>query len=236
MKRSVVIIAHNEEAHVEKCIKSILNQNLTPDEIILVAHNCTDNTIQIASQFPVIISELSGTPGIVYSRIHGITKATGDRIFCIDADSSAEQNWIYELDKLLQDSPNSLVGSLVMYIGNFFWTLINPINFITSLVHKNKAYWVWGPSFAFSKNNKELILNSLREFPEIYKVLNLEGYPDDCWIALKCAQISPVLQTRNTVVKAIAKEQASFDAWIRSRGSHRNLPKMIAYLKNTYVK
>lgn len=48
MKTSILIIAHNEEKHIRECIESILSQTQEADEIVLIAHNCTDNTVKIA--------------------------------------------------------------------------------------------------------------------------------------------------------------------------------------------
>jgi glycosyltransferase involved in cell wall biosynthesis len=59
MQRTVLIIAHNEATHISECLESLEKQTITPDEIILVAHNCTDETVVIAKKFPNIqIEEL----------------------------------------------------------------------------------------------------------------------------------------------------------------------------------
>ncbi len=51
MKTSVLIIAHNEESHIGECIESVLVQSQQPDEIILIVHNSTDRTLQIAKNY-----------------------------------------------------------------------------------------------------------------------------------------------------------------------------------------
>lgn len=48
---SVLVIAHNEEAHIAECIDSILSQSQKPDEIVLVVHNSTDWTLEIAQKY-----------------------------------------------------------------------------------------------------------------------------------------------------------------------------------------
>lgn len=54
MKTSILIIAHNEEAHIRECIESALHQSQKADEIVLVAHNCTDKTVDIAQEYPEV--------------------------------------------------------------------------------------------------------------------------------------------------------------------------------------
>ena len=54
MRISVLIIAHNEEDKIKDCLCSVINQTIKPDDIILVAHNCTDRTIKVAQEFKTI--------------------------------------------------------------------------------------------------------------------------------------------------------------------------------------
>jgi glycosyltransferase involved in cell wall biosynthesis len=54
MKISILIIAHNEEAHIAECIEAIIHQTLRADKIILIAHNCSDTTTKIVETFPEV--------------------------------------------------------------------------------------------------------------------------------------------------------------------------------------
>jgi glycosyltransferase involved in cell wall biosynthesis len=59
IRTSILIIAHNEEIHIDECLASIVNQTKKADEIILIAHNCTDRTVEIASKYrEVVMHEL----------------------------------------------------------------------------------------------------------------------------------------------------------------------------------
>ncbi|MEZ4114159.1 MAG: glycosyltransferase family A protein [Candidatus Paceibacterota bacterium] len=73
MKSTILIIAHNEEKHIDECLKSISNQLKKPEEIILVAHNCTDQTVKIAKKYSQVkVLEYSGPSGAVFSREYGL--------------------------------------------------------------------------------------------------------------------------------------------------------------------
>ncbi len=74
MKISVLIIAHNEEKYIAQCVESVLNQTKRPDEIVLLAHNCTDKTLEIARSFPITVVPFNGVTGIINARLEG-----GDR-------------------------------------------------------------------------------------------------------------------------------------------------------------
>ena len=45
----VVVPAHNEQESIARTIKALLGQTRQPDRIVVVADNCTDQTVQIAS-------------------------------------------------------------------------------------------------------------------------------------------------------------------------------------------
>jgi glycosyltransferase involved in cell wall biosynthesis len=89
---SVIIIAKNEEANIQRCLESVC----FADEIIVLDSGSTDNTLTIAKQFTdkVFMTDWLGY-GIQKQR--ALTKATGDWVLNLDADetvSPALQNII----------------------------------------------------------------------------------------------------------------------------------------------
>ncbi len=125
MKTSVLIIAHNEQKHIAECVRSVLDQTQKPDEVMVIVHNSTDKTLEIARQFPVTAIEFKGAPGIISARIEGLSHVSGDVILCIDGDSVAEKNWIETMSATLQKDQNILVGSWIKFRGTIFGSLAN---------------------------------------------------------------------------------------------------------------
>ncbi|MDP3726807.1 MAG: glycosyltransferase family A protein, partial [bacterium] len=41
LRVSVVIPAYNEERYIKRCLESLMEQEVLPDEIIVVDNNCT---------------------------------------------------------------------------------------------------------------------------------------------------------------------------------------------------
>ncbi|WP_432541002.1 glycosyltransferase family 2 protein [Kineococcus sp. SYSU DK002] len=50
-RMAVLLPAHNEEQDIEACLDSLLAQTRTPDLIVVIADNCTDDTVRIARRY-----------------------------------------------------------------------------------------------------------------------------------------------------------------------------------------
>jgi glycosyltransferase involved in cell wall biosynthesis len=231
-KVSVLIIAHNEEKYVEKCLDSIMNQSITPDEIILIAHNCTDKTEEIASTFPKVKTiSYQGPKGIIYARIKGVYLVSGDIIACIDGDSYAEKNWIEVMSKLLKKG-NILVGSWIKIKGTIFGNISNIfIKYLCVLNTKNRGHWIWGPSFAFWGKNKEKVISILERSIELTNKLKLSRNPDDYWLALFMGNEGKLEITNKTNVVCYEKQKTSFESLSRNFDSFKNGMAMRSFWK-----
>jgi glycosyltransferase involved in cell wall biosynthesis len=219
MKTSVLIIAHNEEKHISKCILSILSQTQKPDEIIVVIHNSTDKTLEMAKTFPVKVIPFQGEPGPVYARIEGITNVSGDIILCIDGDSVAENNWIEAMVKTLESNSNILVGSWVKINGTIVETMANIWNkYFCVSKNKKATRWLWGASFAFWGKDKDFVFKSLAKNIEIARELKLPKgkIAEDYWLALSMNKIGNIEITNKTWVTTNSKEISSFAVISRS--------------------
>lgn len=98
----VVIPAHNEEQHVERCLLSVLRAARHPAllgedvEVVIVLDSCTDGTAEIVRRLPVTVLE-------VWACNVGTTRATGAAhliqrdarwLACTDADSEVAPDWL----------------------------------------------------------------------------------------------------------------------------------------------
>lgn len=231
MKISVLIVAHNEEKWIEPCIKSILNQTVKPAEVVLLAHNCTDKTVEIAKKFgSVNIVEYAGPAGIVHARIKGIESINNEIICCIDGDSFAKRNWVEEMSKSLKG--NIFVGSWVKFKGTTFGWLNNIINKYYCTRSKKPERWVWGPSMAFWSKDKDLIKNILEKSIVLSKELDLTRNPEDYWLALFLKDHGNIKITNKTSVTVNTKETSNKEMMLRNKENHLNGDKMENYFKN----
>jgi rhamnosyltransferase len=79
--KSLVIRAYNEEKHIGQLLEGILQQTLDDVEIILVDSGSTDNTLSIASRYPVQIVHIRPEEFTFGRSLNqGISRAHGDLI------------------------------------------------------------------------------------------------------------------------------------------------------------
>jgi glycosyltransferase involved in cell wall biosynthesis len=94
---SIIIPTYNEEAYIERCLKSILAQNIVveyPDyfEIIVVDSYSSDKTIEIAKRYANRI--IYAPRGKLTARDLAIKNSNGEIIVSVDADVFAPVNWL----------------------------------------------------------------------------------------------------------------------------------------------
>lgn len=112
-KYSIIIPNYNNEAYLEKCINSILNQTYKNYEIIFIDDVSTDNSVKIAKKLLKghKVIELNRKRYNGGTRNVGILEATGDYIICIDSDDWLKNN------KVIETINDNLYGEDVMFLG-----------------------------------------------------------------------------------------------------------------------
>jgi glycosyltransferase involved in cell wall biosynthesis len=105
MKRiSAVIITHNEEKNIKRCLESLVN---IADEIIIVDSFSTDRTREICSQYSVNFIE-SEWLGYSASKNFGNEQASHAYILSLDADEELSEELINSIQK---EKSNGLSGA-----------------------------------------------------------------------------------------------------------------------------
>lgn len=233
MTTSVLVIAHNEEMYIERCIKSVLKQTQKADQIVLIAHNCNDRTEQIASKYPITIISYKGPSGIIYARLEGLKHVTGDIILCTDGDSYVAKNWVKVMSELLVENQNIMVGSWMKFKGTFFGWISNISNWYFCIRNpKRVERWIWGPSMGFWGKDKEVVREIFEKSITLTKELGLTRNPDDYWLASFMKKRGNIGMTNKTYVTQHTKETSSKEAIGRSRENVSNGDKLEAYIKS----
>ncbi|MEZ5359574.1 MAG: glycosyltransferase family 2 protein [Candidatus Zixiibacteriota bacterium] len=122
MNISAIIITKNEEANIERCLRSVA----WTDEIILVDSNSTDRTVEIAKSFDAKIFNPEWK-GFGPAKQYALEQASGDWILSIDADEEVTFTLKNEILQLLEGNPEfcgyflprktQFLGRWILYSG-----------------------------------------------------------------------------------------------------------------------
>lgn len=99
-KISVIIPVYNTEKYIDKCINSVLQQDLET-EIIVVNDGSTDNSKKIIEKYKdkiIYLEKENG--GLSDARNYGLKYATGEYVAFLDSDDFIEKGFIFKIRKI----------------------------------------------------------------------------------------------------------------------------------------
>jgi glycosyltransferase involved in cell wall biosynthesis len=100
---SVIIPTRNEEQGITECLTAVFNQTFKPFEVIVVDGRSTDNTIEVASKFPVKIFTESEPSSLPNARNVGVENSQGEILFIMDSDVILSKDCIMNAVKYFED-------------------------------------------------------------------------------------------------------------------------------------
>ena len=86
MTFSIIIPAYNAEAYLKRCLDSILSQNHSDYEVIVIDDGSTDGTSNILGQYPQVKVISQSNHGMATARNRGLEVAQGEYILFVDSD------------------------------------------------------------------------------------------------------------------------------------------------------
>ena len=122
-KYSVIIPVYNAEKTLRRCVDSLLDQNYSDMELILVNDGSPDGSLAICRDYQVrdarvrVIDKPNG--GVSTARNAGLDVATGEYVLFVDSDDYVSEDYFQELDRLSAEFEyDCVLFSLAMQNGN----------------------------------------------------------------------------------------------------------------------
>jgi len=113
-KISVIIPTFNNDNFIGDCINSVLNQSLTPKEILIIDDGSIDNTKLIVSKIikknKIVRYFYQKNSGLSAARNIGIKKATGDFIAFLDSDDLWQKEKLEKQLAVFNNQKNNQLG------------------------------------------------------------------------------------------------------------------------------
>jgi glycosyltransferase involved in cell wall biosynthesis len=143
-KVSIILPARNEEKHIRHCIDSLLKQDYSDFEIILVNDESTDKTLEIMKEFeklyPVKIKVVNVTHrdenwiGKNWACYQGYLKSNGNLLLFTDADSfHSEKTMSLAVQNIIHNRLDAITVMPMLLCHDFFTKVTLPL--LTTFMH-----------------------------------------------------------------------------------------------------
>jgi len=200
MKVSVVLIAYNIAEKIDSCLNSVLNQNFTDYEVIVVDDGSTDDTVRRVKGYPVKLIEQANL-GPAGARNTGAEVSKGDFIIFLDGDCIVQRDFI---SSMIEPLGNPRIGMTHGYVD-----IANPESLVARLnfmraryLFRNLEYldFAWGGCLAIRRSvfrevgkfrvslktgeDQELAYRLLKNGYQVYLVKKarfLHWFPESLW-------------------------------------------------------
>ena len=156
MKISSIIIAKNEEENIGRCIESQLD--CIDEIIVLVDITTTDRTFEIAKSYPSVKVQAVNWMGYSRTKEYGVSIASNDWIFWIDADEALTKELSREMLLFKKAVPEFSAYSIprkAYFLGKWIKHSGWYPGRVTRIFDKNKV------SFSDNDVHEHLIVNGL---------------------------------------------------------------------------
>ena len=104
---SVVIPLYNKALTIEKCLNSVNNQTVLPDELIIINDGSKDDSLKIVKNWIAINTKIKCqiidqlNHGVSYSRNKGVELSNSDFVAFLDADDEWYEDFLYNMNKVI---------------------------------------------------------------------------------------------------------------------------------------
>ena len=109
LRISVIIPVHDGAQFLAQTLRSVLDQTVAPDEVIVVDDGSSDESAAIAEGFGARVQVIRGKyGGAAAARVAGVTRATGEAIMFMDADDLLGRNVLQSLADTLSHNEGGI--------------------------------------------------------------------------------------------------------------------------------
>jgi len=131
-KVSFIVPIYNAEKHLTKCLESLIAQNESDFEVLLIDDGSKDKSRVICDDFVKKDSRFKyfhqKNRGVSSARNVGISKASGEYIAFVDADDFIESHYVKFLYYTLKETKSDVCGFAMKFFNDSGASAILPIN------------------------------------------------------------------------------------------------------------
>lgn len=153
IKISIIVPSYNQGQFLEETFQSIISQNYSAVEIIVMDGGSTDNSVDVIKKYEKHITywqsqKDNGQSDAINS---GFRKATGDYVTWLNSDDVLLPGALHEIAKTIEKHPETN-----WFLGNVLW--LNKVGDIIRVGKVEKECWLWNKRYLFSNGGPTAIM------------------------------------------------------------------------------
>lgn len=158
-KISIIVPVYNVYEYIDKCLKSLINQEYDDYEVIVVNDGTKDNSQEIIDKYvkdypSLVKSYIKENGGLSSARNYGINKAEGKYLLFVDSDDYIEPYTLSKLSTYIDNDKSDIYVFNMNIVGN--GQVIKKDTFNKNIDNINKRYIISNPSACNKLIKKEL--------------------------------------------------------------------------------
>lgn len=105
MKVSVIVPSYKRPDYLKRCIKALLNQNVSPYEVIVVLREDDKDSQEVVKEFKsnLIKTVYVNEPGVIVAMNKGLESASGGIVAFTDDDAEPFPDWIEKITEIFKN-------------------------------------------------------------------------------------------------------------------------------------
>lgn len=226
MKVSLITVVYNNEQFIENCICSVLSQNYSDIEYIIIDGGSSDGTLKIIEKYQDNIDLIISEPdnGIYDAMNKGILNSSGDIIGFLNSDDFfIDEHVITNIVNIFNTKNVSIVYANVSYVKKYDTNVILR-NWISKKYHKR--YFEFGnvpahPTFYVKKNiykQNNLFDTSLKfaaDYDLMFRFLKINNY-SSFYFNKRIIKMRIGGATSNNITNIIKQNIEIYNIWNRN--------------------
>ena len=168
---SVIIPVYNQGRTIRQCLDSVYGAEYPYLEVIVVDDCSSDESADIASQFPCRIIRLKENMGAAFARNRGVEKAKGEILFFVDSDVYLQENTLEMVAEEFKNKPDlsAVFGSYGKHVAcsGFFSVYKNLVHHYGHQTAREEASTFWTGCGAI----RRAVFNEVGGFNECYRTI-----------------------------------------------------------------
>lgn len=186
MKFSIIIVSHNNYQYVKNCVDSVLRQEYSPIEILVVDNGSNEAVTAELRQLPgILFIENGQNLGFAKANAVGVSRATGECVVLLNQDTVIHEGFFEKASRFLTQHPEvDVIGPLVLSADGFPQPSFHYASYVVNILFPSKSLRQFHRVLLFGANQlekKKYLMKWSRKFSFV-STHDIDGLSGVCMI------------------------------------------------------